>query len=133
MVASGEVEGEGGGLLQSGGAQAEEVRPTDAQEVGGGVRVKVAAVESVGRLAEELEGKTFGELMFCTRPLSGGVARPPESQHPSLLLLPPRHAAFRGFRRPEKRPRRAAKEATCPVLALDRARIWLARRPQGWQ
>ena len=75
MVATGEVEGEGGGLLQPGGAQAEEVRPTDAQELGGGVRVKVAAVESVERLVEELESETFGELMFCTRPLGGGVAR----------------------------------------------------------
>jgi hypothetical protein len=53
MVAPGEVEGEGGGLLQPGGAQTKEVRPTDAQELGGGVRVQVAAVESVERLVEE--------------------------------------------------------------------------------
>ena len=51
------------------------MRPTDAQELGGGVRVHVAAVESVERLVEELEGEPFGELMFCTRPLSCGVAR----------------------------------------------------------
>lgn len=53
MVATGEVEGEGGGLLQPGGAQTKEVRPTDAQELGGSVRVQVAAVESVERLVEE--------------------------------------------------------------------------------
>ena len=54
MVAAGEVEDEGGRLLQPGGAQTEEVRPTDAQELGGGVRVKVAAVESGERLVKEL-------------------------------------------------------------------------------
>ena len=47
------VAGEGGGLPQPGGAQTKEVRPADAQELGGGVRVKVAAVESVERLVEE--------------------------------------------------------------------------------
>ena len=75
MVASREMEGEGGGLLQPGGAQAKEVCPTDAQELGGGIRVQVAAVKGVERLVEELKGETFGELMFCTFPLSGGVAR----------------------------------------------------------
>lgn len=54
MVAAGEVEGEGGRLLQPGGAQAKEVSPTDAQELGGRVRVEVAAVESVEGLVEEL-------------------------------------------------------------------------------
>ena len=100
MVATGEVEGEGGGLLQPGGAQAKEVRPTDAQELGGGVRVQVAAVESVERLVKELEGETFGELMFCKRPLICGVARRakesclPGRQHPSLILFPPRQLAM---------------------------------------
>ena len=76
MVAAGEVEGEGGGLLKPSGAQAKEVSPTDVQELGGGVRVEVAAVESGERLAEELQGEPFGELMFCKRPLSrGGVRR----------------------------------------------------------
>ena len=73
MVAAGEAEGEGGGLPQPGGAQAEEVGPADAQELGGGVRVQVAAVESVERLVEELEGEAIGELMFCKRPLIGGA------------------------------------------------------------
>ena len=54
MVAAGEVEGEGGRLLQPSGAQAKEVRPTDTQELGRGARVEVAAVESVERLVEEL-------------------------------------------------------------------------------
>lgn len=53
MVAAGEVEGEGGRLLEPSGAQAKEVSPTDAQELGGRVRVEVAAVESVERLVEE--------------------------------------------------------------------------------
>ena len=54
MVAAGEVEGESGRLLKPSGAQAKEVRPTDTQELGRGVRVEVAAVESVERLVEEL-------------------------------------------------------------------------------
>jgi len=74
MVAAGKVEGEGGRLLKPSGAQAKEVSPTDAQELGGGVRVEVAAVESVERLVEELQSETFGELMFCKRPLSRGGA-----------------------------------------------------------
>jgi hypothetical protein len=53
MVATREVEGEGGWLLKPGGAQAKEVSPTDAQELGGGVRVEVAAIESVERLVEK--------------------------------------------------------------------------------
>jgi len=53
MVATGEVEGEGGRLLKPSGAQAKEVSPTDTQELGGGVKVEVAAVESVERLVEE--------------------------------------------------------------------------------
>ena len=53
MVAAREVEGEGGRLLKPGGSQAKEVGPTDAQELGGGVRVEVAAVESVEGLVQE--------------------------------------------------------------------------------
>ncbi len=75
MVAAGEAEGEGGWLLQPSGAQTKKVGPTDAQELGGGGRVKVATVESVERLVEELEGETFGELVFCKRLLICGVAR----------------------------------------------------------
>ena len=54
MVAAREVEGESGRLLQPGGAQAKEVSPTDTQELGGGVRVELAAVERVEGLVEEL-------------------------------------------------------------------------------
>jgi len=54
MVAAGEVEGEGGRMLEPSGSQAKEVSPTDAQELGGGVWVELAAVESVERLMEEL-------------------------------------------------------------------------------
>jgi hypothetical protein len=53
MVAAGEVEGKGGPLLKPSGSQAKEVSPTDAQELGGGVWVKVAAVESVAGLVQE--------------------------------------------------------------------------------
>jgi hypothetical protein len=54
MVAAREVEGEGGRLLKPGGSQAKEVSPTDTQELGGGVRVELAAVERVEGLVEEL-------------------------------------------------------------------------------
>ena len=67
MAASREVEGEGGGLPKPGGAQAKEVRPANAQELSGGVRVQIAAIKSVERLVEKLYGETFGELMFCKR------------------------------------------------------------------
>jgi hypothetical protein len=53
MAAAGEVEGEGSGMLEPGGPEAEEVRTTDAEELGGGVRVEVAAVECVEGLVEE--------------------------------------------------------------------------------
>jgi len=54
MVAAGEVESEGDRMLKPSGPQAKEVSTTDAQELGGGVRVHVATVESVERLVEEL-------------------------------------------------------------------------------
>ena len=54
VVATGKVEGKGRWLLQPSSTQAEEVRATDAQEMGGGVRVKIAAVEGVEGLVEEL-------------------------------------------------------------------------------
>ena len=53
MVAAGEAEREVGRVLQPSGSQAKEVSTTDAQELSGGVRVQVAAVESVERLVEE--------------------------------------------------------------------------------
>jgi len=75
MVAAGEAEGEVGRVLQPNGSQAKEVSTTDAQQLGGGVRVQVAAVESVERLVEERQGEAFGELMFFKQPVSPGVAR----------------------------------------------------------
>jgi len=54
MIAAREVEGEGGRVLKPGGSQAKEVSPTDTQELGGGVRVEVAAVECVEGLVEKL-------------------------------------------------------------------------------
>jgi len=56
MVAAGEVEGEGGRVLKPSGSQAKEVSTTDAQELGSGVRVEVAAVESVEGLVKERYG-----------------------------------------------------------------------------
>lgn len=53
MVAAGEVEGKGGRFLEPSGSQAKEVRTTDAQELGGRVRIEDAAVEVVERLVEE--------------------------------------------------------------------------------
>jgi len=75
MAAAGEVEGEGGGMLKPGGTEAEKVSATDAQELGGGVRVEVAAVESVERLVEEAESQAFGELMFFKVALSAQPVR----------------------------------------------------------
>jgi len=75
MAAAGEVAGEGGGMLKPGGTEAEKVSATDAQELGGGVRVEVAAVESVERLVEEAESQAFGELMFFKVALSAQPVR----------------------------------------------------------
>jgi hypothetical protein len=75
MAAAGETEAEGGGMLEPGGAEAEEVRATDAEELGGGVRVEVAAVERVEGLVEKAEGQAFGELMFFKGALSTKPAR----------------------------------------------------------
>jgi hypothetical protein len=54
MVAARRVEGESGRLLKPGDSQAKEVSPTHTQELGGGVRVELAAVECVQGLVEEL-------------------------------------------------------------------------------
>ena len=70
VVAAGEVESESVWFAKPGGTQAKEMSPTDAQELGGGVRVELAAVEGGERLVEELQGEAFGKLMFCKRPLN---------------------------------------------------------------
>jgi hypothetical protein len=75
MAATGESEGEGGGVLEPGGAEAEEVGATDAQELGRGVGIEVATVERVECLVKEPEGQAFGELLFCMVALSTKAAR----------------------------------------------------------
>ena len=54
MVAPGELEGEGGRVLKPSRSQAKEVSPTDAQKLGGAVRVQLAPIEGVEGLVEEL-------------------------------------------------------------------------------
>ncbi len=70
VIAAGEVESEGVWFAKPDGPQTKEVSPTDAQELGGGVRVEITAVEGGERLLEELQGETFGKLVFCKRPLN---------------------------------------------------------------
>ncbi len=53
MIAAGEMAGEGVRLLKPSRSEAKEVSPTDTQELGGGVWVEVAAVESVEGLVQE--------------------------------------------------------------------------------
>ena len=52
MVAAGELEAEGGRVLQPGGAQAEEMGAADVEQLRGGVGVEVALVEGVEGSAE---------------------------------------------------------------------------------
>lgn len=54
MVAPGELDGEVGRVLKPCGSQAKEMSTTDAQEVGGSVRVQLAPIEGVEGLVEEL-------------------------------------------------------------------------------
>jgi len=54
MVAAGKLESESGRMLEPSGSQSKQVSPTDAQELGGGLRVQLAAVEGVERLVQEL-------------------------------------------------------------------------------
>ena len=54
MVAAGKMEGKGGRVLKPGGSQAKEVSTTDAQKLGGAVRVQLAPIEGVEGLVEEL-------------------------------------------------------------------------------
>ena len=75
MAAAGEVAGEGGGMLKPGGTEAEKVSATDAQELGGGVGIEVAAVKGVECEVEEPQGQAFGELMFFKVTLSAQPAR----------------------------------------------------------
>jgi len=53
MVAAGEVEGEGGRMLEPSSAQAKEMRATDVQELGSRVWVEFASIKSVERLVEK--------------------------------------------------------------------------------
>jgi len=54
MVAPGELEGKVGRVLKPSGSQAKEVSATDAQQLGGGVRVQLAPIEGGEGLVEEL-------------------------------------------------------------------------------
>ena len=56
MVTAGEVEGEGGGMLEPSGAQAKEMRATDVQKLGGRIRVEITPIKSVERLVEKRNG-----------------------------------------------------------------------------
>ena len=84
VVAAGELESEGIWFAKPGGAQAKEMSPTDAQELGRRVRVEIAAVEAAKRLVKELQGEAFGKLVFCkwpfnprTHPQGQAFRRPP--------------------------------------------------------
>ena len=70
MTAAGEAEGEGRRVLEPSRPEAEEVGATDAQELGGGVGIEIAAVESVECLVDEPKGEAFRELMFFKVTLS---------------------------------------------------------------
>ena len=54
MVAPGEPEGEVGRVLKPSRSQAKEMSTTDAQQLGGGVRVQLPPIEGVEGLVEEL-------------------------------------------------------------------------------
>jgi hypothetical protein len=56
MVATRDVEGKGGRMLQPGGAQPEEVCATDGQKFGGRIRIKFAPIISVEGLVEKRNG-----------------------------------------------------------------------------
>jgi hypothetical protein len=75
MVSAGESKGEGGGMLEPGRAEAEEVGATDAQELGGTVWIEVAVVEGFECLLEEAECAACCELVFCMVALSARPAR----------------------------------------------------------
>ena len=75
MVAAGEMEAEGGWVLQPGGAQAEEMGAADIEQLRGGVSVEVALVEGVQGLLEEWQGEALEKLVFCKGPLDAGGAR----------------------------------------------------------
>lgn len=107
VVATGEVEGESGGMLKPGGAQAEEMGATDAQQFGGSIRVQLPAIEGVECLVEKRNGQALGQLMLFKGALNPGSARrarlfvglryapasskpgPAGRNIPSLILFPP--------------------------------------------
>lgn len=70
VIAAGEVESESVWFAEPGGTQAKEMSPADAQELGGGLRVKFATVKTGEGLLEKLQGEAFGKLMFCKPPLN---------------------------------------------------------------
>ena len=73
-------------MLEPSRPEAEEVGATDAQELGGGVGIEIAAVESVECLVDESKGEAFRELMFFKVTLSAKPA-PRASLFVSLATL----------------------------------------------
>ena len=75
MVAPGEMEGEGGRMLEPGGAQPEEMGAADVQQLRGRVGVEEAPVEGVQSLPQEGQGEALEQLLFCKGSLDAGGAR----------------------------------------------------------
>ena len=65
MIAPGEMEGEGGRMLEPGGAQPEEMSAADVQQLRGRVGVELAPVEGVQGLQQERPGDALEKLVFC--------------------------------------------------------------------
>ena len=92
MVAPGEVEAEGGRVLQPGGPQAEEMGAADVEQLPGGVGVEVALFEGGQGLLEERQGNALEKLVFCKEPWDAGesILRCRAGEKFSLILFPPR-------------------------------------------
>ena len=75
MVAPGEMETEGGRVLEPGGAQPEEMSAADVQQLRGRVGVELALVESVQSLPQEGQGEALEQLLFCKWALDAGGPR----------------------------------------------------------
>ena len=73
MVAPGELEAEGGRVLEPGGPQTEEMGAADVQELCGRVGVELTLIESVEGLLEERQGEALEELVLCKGRLEAKV------------------------------------------------------------
>ena len=56
MVAAGESDGEGGGMLEPSGTQTKEMGAADVQKLGGRIWVKLAPIKSIEGLVEKRNG-----------------------------------------------------------------------------